>query len=294
MSPPVFLSGPAVVLLTNAAGFSARVEFETGSSTGGARKLSGRLFGRGTHLMFAPLNSDTSFLWDARQGGGQVLNGPMQGYAPIGPFAQPAGGVAGLEMAGSERVNGEECRKKEVTLASPDGATNRFAVWQPETGEGPPVRIVSEEADARWTLDLFEVEPARLGDDFFSPPEGFTRYPSAAAMLDELMQRRSAARRGGCAGPWNRFRPGITAAGDGRREGIEAVAARCDCNLLRVRRTGQSVDGSKTSRGAVKVRRATPRPSPAGSFHYAERPQFFGIGFQPGVDFGPLRSLVVD
>ena len=117
-------------------GFRPGVEFETGSSTViGARKLSGRLFGRGTHLMFAPLNSDTSFLWECaagRRGGVERADGRVT--RPLVRSRNRRAAWPGWKWRAASG-NGEECRKKaEVTLASPDGATNRFAVWQPESG----------------------------------------------------------------------------------------------------------------------------------------------------------------
>ena len=127
------------------------------------------------------------------------------------------------------------------------------------------MRIVSEEADARWTLDLFEVELVRLGDDFFSLLQGFHALPQLGGHVDQLMQRRFVSLQRRVARGTIRLLLGLQRGG--RSAGGYKVPIAICC---RVRRTGTErgwVDGFRGHAETVAplVRSITREP-----------PQFFG------------------
>ena len=53
-TPPVFLTGPAAVLLTNVEGFSAKLTVSMPGADGGRRAMTGDLLGRQGALVFQP------------------------------------------------------------------------------------------------------------------------------------------------------------------------------------------------------------------------------------------------
>src|SRR5947209_18561606 len=91
-TPPVFLSGPASILLTNA-GYGAHLEVQAHNRFDTDRSSSGQLLCRGTKLLYAPESDETAdsqrerggylFIWDVAENSGYVLSEALQGYAPV-------------------------------------------------------------------------------------------------------------------------------------------------------------------------------------------------------------------
>ena len=135
------------------------------------------------------------------------MSEPLQGYAPIAvkvrysiaPSPAPNGGDV------VERINGHSCRRAEVRVASSDGGTHVFEVWRAEDLRGLPLRIRSLGEATPLTLNLSEVRLEAPGEELLLPPDGFTKYENAEAMLSELMvrQQNSHPRRAPAAGEFS-------------------------------------------------------------------------------------------
>jgi hypothetical protein len=189
------------LLLTNVDGFRARAVLE-GSSTGNQPgAVAGELMGRGGKLFFGPepggsakarsRAEDFSFIWDVSENHGYMLNGPLQGYAPISSnarFTNVVAGASGKALA-PEKVAGHACQQTEATVAASDGRTMVFQVWRATDLKGLPVRITCAPNGTALTLTLSKARLELPPADLFLPPDGFTKYSSAEGMVNELAAR---------------------------------------------------------------------------------------------------------
>lgn len=192
---PVFLSGPAAVLLTNTAGFSARVTDRGDSAFPGSDSVEGELLGRGTTLIFAPRETGPedkqikfggfSYIWDVASGSGYVLSDALQGYAPVASTLRVTNVVFG---AG-------ENDSREATILMNDGGKAVFRVWPGDPRKQFPARLEGRTRPPL-TLTFAKVRLEAPAAGLFKPPEGFTRYPSAEALADEIAVRQHNFRRG--------------------------------------------------------------------------------------------------
>jgi hypothetical protein len=197
--PPVFLNGPMALLLTNMESFSAHAVLESGAPANGVELAAGELMGRRGNLLFAPSRSkrtraeDFAFIWDVAANQGYVLNDPLQGYAPISYdrlFTNVATSTT-LNNAVTENVAGHPCHPVEVTVAANDGTASVFRVWRATDLKGLPVRITGASDGMPLTLTLSKVRLESVPNDLFQPPNGFTKYDSAEALITELTTRQA-------------------------------------------------------------------------------------------------------
>jgi len=200
---PVFLNGPMALLLTNAEGFSAHAVLESGAPANGVELAAGELLGQGGKLLFAPGVSRTStkrsraedfaFIWDVAVNRGCVVNDPLQGYAPVsyGRLFTNLAASVGLKAAATENVAGHPCQRVEVTVAANDGSASVFQVWRATDLKGLPVRIAGASDGTLVTLTLSKARLEPLPADLFQPPNGFTKYDSTEAMINELVSRQA-------------------------------------------------------------------------------------------------------
>jgi hypothetical protein len=156
------LTGPSALFLTNAGSFEAECVISLGSGEK-PRKLSGRLFVRGGKLSLetVPAKSKSAntgafgVIWDATSGNGFVFSEALQGYAAIGAEARSTNSAI-------------------VSIAGPGNF---------------PLEIRSAASPDVFALALAKVQRVLPPDDLFLPPDGFTKYPNAAALLNELTDR---------------------------------------------------------------------------------------------------------
>jgi hypothetical protein len=197
---PFFLNGAMALLLTNVDGFRARAVLE-GSTTGKqANPVAGELMEREGKLLFAPEPApaagkrsraeDFSYIWDVKENRGYMLNGPLQGYAPVSSNARFTNVLAGPGGNGAaEKIAGHSCQAAEATVAASDGRTMVFHVWRATDLQGLPLRITCTADGAPLTLNLTKVRLELPPNDLFQPPDGFTKYSSAEGMVTELVAR---------------------------------------------------------------------------------------------------------
>ncbi len=192
---PVFLSGPAAVLLTNSTGFSARVTDRGDSAFPGSEAVEGELLGRGTTLIFAPRETGPedkqlkvggfSYIWDVASGSGYVLSDALQGYAPVASTLRVTNTVFG---AG-------ENDSREATILMNDGSKALFRIWPADPRKQFPTRVEGRTRPPL-TLTFAKVRLEPPAADLFKPPEGFTKYATAEALADEIAVRQHNYRRG--------------------------------------------------------------------------------------------------
>lgn len=192
---PVFLSGPAAVLLTNTGGFSARVTDRGDSAFPGSESVEGELLGRGTTLIFAPRETGPedkqlrvggfSYIWDVASGSGYVLSDALQAYAPVASTLRVTNMVFGA---------GENDSREATTLMN-DGTKAVFRIWPADPRKQFPSRIEGRTRPP-FTLTFGKVRLEPPAADLFRPPDGFAKYPTAEALADEIAVRQHNYRRG--------------------------------------------------------------------------------------------------
>jgi hypothetical protein len=200
--PPDFLAGPVALLLTNVTGFSAKLTGSYSSTNGGQSTIAGDLLGREGSFIFQPQSAIKGkrarseggmfFVWNEIAHAGFVLSDPLQAYAPSLAAVQPTNVVLNSTGAIEEEVNGHPCRRIEALVQSSDGSTERFKIWEAEDAKFFPIRISTSPGPREMVLNFsdlrLELPPAQL----FGPPDGFVRYETPVALLNELIVRQSA------------------------------------------------------------------------------------------------------
>jgi hypothetical protein len=198
-NPPEFLAGPVAMVLTNFGGFSAHVVFTITPADGPAHSISGEVLGREGKLIFQPTpvvkgkrareEGSLFFIWDESRHSGYVLSEALQSYAPTRttveaatPFAITKGGI-------QEEINGHICHRYDAVADLLDGRRERLTLWRSDEAGHLPVRLEAVKGLQLMTLNFSEVRMEFPPTDIFLPPEGFTPYGSAVAMINELIVR---------------------------------------------------------------------------------------------------------
>jgi len=200
--PPDFLAGPLAVLLTNVDGFSAKMAVTISSANGGQRSLAGDLLGRQGALVYQPENSSKGkrarseggmfFIWDEHRHAGFVLSDPLQAFAPTSTNVQPTNVVLNSAGATEEQANGHPCRRIEAIVQSSDGSSARFRVWEAQDAKGFPVRIQTSPGPRQMTFNFSHLRLELPPPELFGPPDGFMKYDTPVALMNELIIRQIA------------------------------------------------------------------------------------------------------
>ena len=223
-SPPDFLPGPASAALAGFDGFWANVVSTTttastalipsagivNSGDTGARAAaaaSGQVIGRQGQIIFQPLTTANAtrgkivrggmfFIWDSARQKGFVVSEALQGFAPISAPCQITNMTLESGEAVAEPANGHPCHRIERRAAMSDGSTVKLTEWRADDLRRFPVRLRTESGGRVTTVDfsgvLLDIPPQEL----FAPPGGFTQYAGATALINELMIRESAQKKG--------------------------------------------------------------------------------------------------
>jgi hypothetical protein len=202
--PPGFLTGSLAVLFTNWPGFSAQADLQVQNSLNVDRTSSGQLFGRGTKLLYAPQSGETtdthrqpgrySFIWDVAEASGYVLSDALQGYAPISSNLRVTSLALAPGQVAAQKISGHPCERTRATLQLSDGSISEYELFRATDLNGFPVQI-SSITNVAFTLTLSKIRFEQPPADAFSPPDGFTKYPTPEALSDELAARQNNLRR---------------------------------------------------------------------------------------------------
>ncbi len=202
--PPAFLSGPAVLLLTNSPGFSARVTLPAAAPES-ERPTAGQLLVRGSRLIFLPdqiearekhiRNAGFSYIWDAASNSGYLLSEALQGYAPVsGASMQVTNLVIAPRPGNREKVSGHLCEPASALIQLHSGVNATYDVLRAPELKQLPLRIASAGNTAPLSLTLSKVRLESPQADLFEPPASFTKYASPEVMVDELAMRQNSLR----------------------------------------------------------------------------------------------------
>jgi hypothetical protein len=197
--PPDFLTGPIALLLTNVDGYSAKLTGSVPSENGTQHPVAGDLLEREGSFVFQPQTAvkgkrkrtegGTFFIWNETAHAGFVLSDPLQAYAPTMPTIQPTNLLLNTTGAIQEEANGHPCRRIEAVVQSSDGTNARFRVWQAEDAKYFPVRISTSPGPQEMVLNFSELRLELPAAPLFGPPDGFMRYDSPIALMNELIIR---------------------------------------------------------------------------------------------------------
>ncbi len=185
--PPPILTTGAALLLTNNPGFTAKVEARSA-----LRTSVGTLFGRGGRLLFIPEPEKVdrftpegrySMIWDVSKNEGWLLSDALQGYAPV---SMSSFGAA-TNVTGLDGAKGASGARVKVTVEMSDGRKPQLMVTLMSDEVLFPAQVECGEPmfTASFSKVSFKPPPASA----FELPEGFAKFPSAEAMVDEMATR---------------------------------------------------------------------------------------------------------
>jgi hypothetical protein len=166
---PDWLTGDVALLFTGVNSFTAKLEVQPGDTAAPdlMPPVRGELLGRDGNLLFIPETKEkrrgppgmaageVSYLWNSQSNSAFVLNEPMQAYAPV----------------------------------SPNSGTNVFTVLNADERNHFPEKMRAANDSATVTLVFSKINFRPLPAEMFSVPDGFTRYASIEAMMNELAAR---------------------------------------------------------------------------------------------------------
>jgi hypothetical protein len=196
-TPPVFLTGPMALLLTNANSYNAQIMFQTQTAWGSTQAVRGDLTSAGSKLAFQPELPQASrknapgkmvFVWDTAQNSGYALNDALQGYAPYSGNARFTNVVANKQDSMFERITGHECQQETEVVFGDDGSTNLLQAWRAADMRGFPMRVTAGSNARAGVLTITKIQFGRPAE-FLMSQEGYTKYESPDAMVTELVAR---------------------------------------------------------------------------------------------------------
>lgn len=194
---PEFLNGPAVALLTNNAGYSAHVATDIVRPYGGGQALTGALLQRNGRLVFQPdqivkkkkPTAGLIFIWDANLHQGWTLSEALQGYAPVEGTVSATNVQFDSPAGIPEMIDNHPSHRYEARVTCSDGSVALYKVWQADDLRHFPIRIQSDTGGKPMTLDFSNVLFDPPNETLFNPPDGFVRYNSPVALMNELIIR---------------------------------------------------------------------------------------------------------
>jgi hypothetical protein len=215
-TPPDFLTGPASTALAGFDGFSANAVsttsgasllFAAASEGAAGRAPSGQVIERKGQIIFQPLatanvkhgkivRGGMFFIWDATRQGGFVVSEALQGFAPISAACQVTNITPDNQQPVAEVVNGHPCHRIEKMAALSDGSTAKLTEWRADDLKQFPVRLRAESGVRLTTVDFTDIRFDIPSPELFVPPAAFTQYAGASALINELMIREAALKKG--------------------------------------------------------------------------------------------------
>lgn len=189
---------PLAVLLTNARGFESDFTMTLGDATPPI-KLSGQLLVRGGKLRLEGAleqakrktgsAGDFGVIWDEAAHQGYVFSEALQGYARISVAVHCTNVATQVMTETKERIEGHPVDRAKVTVTGSDGQAVSVELARALDLGKMPLRIDLINGPQSFALALSKILPIVPGEELFSPPDGFTKYPSETAMLNELTAR---------------------------------------------------------------------------------------------------------
>ena len=190
-------TGPAGSLLANGHPFHANFTITLGDVSQPPLTLSGEIFARDGKLGFATIignhktrgNGGFNVAWDAATHQGFVSSEALQAYAPLSVDIEPTNSQTQVVAGQTDQAEGHPVDQANVTFQSGDGQTVTLQMVRALDLGNLPLKIQSLSGPRAFTLNLLNINSAAPVEEVFLPPDGFTKYASEAALLDELAER---------------------------------------------------------------------------------------------------------
>jgi hypothetical protein len=189
---------PLAVILTNGSAFESEFTLTLADDSPSPLNLSGQLLVRGGKLRFeaarfngkAMRAGDFGVIWDASARQGFAFSEALQGYAPISEALHCTNLLTQVTPGETERIDGHPADKRNATIMGSNGQTLILQMLTARDLGNLPLKIFpSADSPYSFALTLSKIQLLVPADELFLPPDGFTKYVSAAAMLDELTDR---------------------------------------------------------------------------------------------------------
>ena len=200
-------TGPAAMLLTNGDGFRSEFAMTLEDAVEPPLQLSGRMLVRGGKLRleaaFGKSKSksvragDFGVIWDTAASQGYVFSEALQGYAPINKAVRFTNLLTQVIAGQTERIEGHLVDKANVTVMGSDGQTLIIQLLRAQDLGNLPLRIRSLNRPPSFALALSKIQLVMPAEDLFLPPDGFSKYESEAALINELAARQQSLFGGG-------------------------------------------------------------------------------------------------
>ena len=191
-------TGPLAVVLTNAETVSADFTLTITAGGGAPTKLSGRLLAGGGKLRlaadFSPSHrrlaaDECAVIWDETAGQGYVVSEALQGYAPLAGVVHFTNVLTRVVAGGPDRMEDHPVDQANLTLLGENDQMFRLLASRALDLGRLPVGIQSLNGPDLFTLTLSNIQRVRPGANDFLPPDGFTKFAAAGALIDELAIR---------------------------------------------------------------------------------------------------------
>jgi hypothetical protein len=195
------------VLLADGNGFKSEFTMTLEDASESPLKLSGRVFARGGKLRFeaafgksngkSARADDFGVIWDAAASQGYVFSEALPGYAPINEAVRFTNLLTQVIAGQTERIEGHLVDKANVTVMGSDGQTLIIQLLRAQDPGHLPVQIRPLNQPHSFALALSKIQWVLPTDDLFLLPDGFTKYESEAALINELAARQQSVFGGG-------------------------------------------------------------------------------------------------
>lgn len=195
-----FMTGPAAGFLTNDSGFSAHCEIHLENNGTLPLSLAGQLYVRG-HLFrleimpgkYKPGRSEElGLIWNTSTHAGWVFSEALQGYAACQNDLEFTNVSLENIPGQSDKIDGRAVDHSEAAFLGGNGQKQIIQLARTLDSSKIPLEIrVLDVATNSIVLSLTKVEDAVPAAGLFLPPESFTQYPTAAALVAELATRQA-------------------------------------------------------------------------------------------------------
>lgn len=188
------VAGPGAAFLTNES-FQADCVIAPAGETKHPWKLSGRLAGNHGRLWLetepgkSKIAGGFGVIWDLAARQGYVYSEALQGYAPLSMPHAYTNLLPHVLPDQADRMEGHPMQVAEATFAGPDEEPLVLRMTRAKDLNGLPLQISVSGGKESWQVTLTKLQIKAPEESTFLPPDGFTKYATDAALLDELASR---------------------------------------------------------------------------------------------------------
>jgi hypothetical protein len=190
-------TGPLASLWPAAGVFGADFTLTLEHAVGPPTKLSGRLFALNGRLRLEAVSDQSHgrhseayvVIWNGVTHRGWLVSEALQGYAPVTESLQFTNRLTRVQSGPGARMEDHPVDLASVTLLGANGQNVTLKVTAARDLGGLPLRLEGLNGPGSFTLALSHLQPVRPAVEGFLAPDGYTRFASAAVLVDELAAR---------------------------------------------------------------------------------------------------------